>query len=377
MLWDYISRYKAFFSLFFCISFSFINLIWKKSSSISTLFDFNKIIEQSNYFLKSILNSPFYIIERFYEYSDLKEKYNKSLEEIEKYRLQKEQYEKLLKENEKLRNLLNFEQLSNYKEVKAEILGIRLNSITPRIIINKGKSHGIKPFMPVLSFTTDENNHPIRAVVGITAMVQNTNSVVQPIQHPQMKLGVKIESSNQWAILEGNSFSFNALKLKYLTSSSNINNRYFSDSYIEIHNSRVITSGNDGIFPPNILVGKIIDKGYMDEDNFAVAYLKPYIELDKLEFVIILLKEPESWSDFVRNDNEFQEMNNLLTTDYVPEELLKNHQEQSINIQKKVIKHNNTEKEKIQKEENVKMQEDKNKIDKKIDKIINPNDPFQ
>ncbi|GIW23715.1 MAG: rod shape-determining protein MreC [Candidatus Sericytochromatia bacterium] len=379
MLWEYLNRYKVFFSLSFCILFSLISIIWQKNPISNSSVYFNKIAEQTNYFFKNIFNFPFLIIERISEYSELKEKYKKSLEEIEKYKLQKEQYEILLKENQKLRQLLEFEPLTNYQEVKAEVLGIRLNSITPRIIINKGKKHGIKPFMPVIAFATDENNNPIRTVVGIIAIVQNTSSIIQPIQHPQMKLGVKIENTNQWAILEGDSFSFNKLKLKYITSSSAKESKYFIDPYIELRNSKVVTSGNDGIFPPNIPVGIIIEKGNIDENNFATAYLKPYIEIDKLEYVMIIQKNPELWSQELTNEIK-NELPIPLTTEYIPMELIDNYKNKLENkLNNKTEKENktndDTNKNILNQLDNKENTKDNNS--NTIKKLINPNDPFQ
>jgi rod shape-determining protein MreC len=377
MLWEYISRYKVSFSLGFCIVFSLTSILWQKNPISYSSIYFNKISEQANYFFKNIFQFPFILIERIAEYSELKEKYQKSLEEIEKYKLQKEQYELLLKENQKLKQLLEFEPLTNYPEIKAQILGIRLNSITPRIIIDKGKKQGIEPMMPVIAFTSDENNHPIRAVVGITAIVQDSTSIIQPIQHPQMNLGVKIENTNQWAILEGDSFSYTKLRLKYITHYSHKNEKFFKDPFIEIQNSRVVTSGNDGIFPPNLFVGIIVEKGSFDENNFSTAYVRPYIEIDKLDYVIVLLKKPKEWATNSYNTDSNESLE-ISITDFIPEELIKNYKEQSEH-KKHSTQSSNKDNNQSQKEENndKNQQYEEKQNFKKQERILNPNDPFQ
>ncbi len=376
MLWEYINRFKVSISLTFCILFSIINIIWQKNLVSNSTIYLNKLIEQSNYFFKNIFNLPFTVIDRIYEYSQLKQQYQKTLEEIEKYKLQKEQYEILLKENEKLRQLLNFESFPTYEEVKAEVLGIRLNSITPRIIINKGKKHGLKPFMPVLTFTHDENNIPIRTVVGIISIVLNTSSIVQPLQHPQMKIGVKILNTNQWAILEGDSHSLRSLQLKYITSSSSNDSKFFNDPYLEIKDSRVVTSGNDGIFPKNIPIGKISNKSVSNVNYYNIAYVEPYVDLDKLEYVIVLLKEPEPWKKFIDSEEkDLKDNSDLNLSEYIPEDLIKDYSSNKKNIDnltKQAIKQKNDEVSSIE-NKSVKIEEkDKNNI-----RIINPNDPLQ
>lgn len=376
MLWEILSKYKVFLSLSFCTLFSIISLLWQKNPiTYSTLY-FTKLSEQTNFLLKNLLNIPNEILQRIFEYKVLKEKYEKSIEEIEKYKSQKEQYEILLKENQKLRELLNFEKFTIYPEIKAQVLGIRLNSITPKIIINVGKKHNIKPFMPVIAYTNDENRVPIRAVVGITAIVQENTTIIQPLQHPQMKLGVKIENTNQWAILEGNSYSFKQLKLKYISNLTENINVFFSNNSGDIRNSKIVTSGNDGIFPPNILVGIVTNKTTFDEEGFSIAYVQPYISLDKLDFVIIILKEPEEWLNNLQEEETII-LKNPFSDFIIPENFSLNYKKEiqekidKKNIDKKTqIETNNQNNEEVNTEANK-----KNTPERKI--IINPNDPFQ
>lgn len=376
MLWEIIAKYKIFLSLSFCTLFSIISLLWQKNPiTYSTLY-FTKFSEQINFLFKNFINIPNEFLLRIFEYKVLKEKYEKSIEEIEKYKSQKEQYEILLKENQKLRELLNFEKFTIYPEIKAQVLGIRLNSITPKIIINKGKKHNIKPFMPVIAYTNDENNVPIRAVVGITAIVQENTTIIQPLQHPQMKLGVKIENTNQWAILEGNSYSFKQLKLKYISNLTENTNTFLSKDSGDIQNSKIVTSGNDGIFPPNILVGIITNKATFDEEELKIAYVKPYISLDKLEFVIIILKEPEEWLANLQQEETIT-LKNPFSDAIIPENFSLNYKNE---IQEKTEQKNINKKTKIetknQNNEGVGTEStEKNTQERKM--IINPNDPFQ
>lgn len=370
MLIDYLYRYKSFFSLSFAIIFSITSLLWQKNPFTYTTLFFAKISEQANYFLKNILNFPLEVITTISEYRVLKEKYEKAIEELEKYKSQKEKYEILLKENQKLREILNFENTSIYPEIKAQVLGIRLNSITPRIIVNKGKKHNIKPFMPVIAFTNDENHIPIRAVVGITAIVQENTSIIQPLQHPQMKLGVKIENTNQWAILEGNNHSLKLLKLNYISNVNISKTVYYSENTLDIYNSRIVTSGNDGIFPPNLLVGKVISKVQHQEEGFSIAYVEPYMSIDKLDFVIIISKEPEEWLPLLQQEEEKEIIQTPFSNDLIPETLVAiSKRAENKNGAKSTEKQNKTET--TENTEKLEITESHRK------KILNPNDPFQ
>ncbi|MCS7206141.1 MAG: rod shape-determining protein MreC [Leptospiraceae bacterium] len=368
MLWEYIYRHRVALSLSFFVLFSLVNIIWQKNLFTNTSVYVNKIVEQTNYIFKSFISFPFTFIQRISEYSELKQKYEKALEEIEKYKSQKEQLEQLLIENEKLRRMMNFEPLQTYPEEKAQVLGIRLSSVTPRIIINKGRRHNIEPFMPVIGITTDENQNPIRAVVGIIAKVQENSSIVQPIQHPQSKIGVRIDTTNQWGILEGSTFSFDRLRLKYISSYVDKKSVYFFDTYQEIQKSRIVTSGNEGIFPPNIPIGRVISDIEQDEHNFSIAYVEPYIKIDSLDYVIVLIKKPEDWSNYIHEENE--PLKTILDSNYIPQDLMKNYQEL-------ISKDNNKE---VKPSENQETKKEATLIEKQQEpkrKLINPLDPLQ
>ncbi len=368
MIIEYLHKYKSLLSLSFSILFSITSLLWQKNPFTYTTLYFAKITEQANYFIKNIFNFPFQVISTISEYKILREKYEKSIEELEKYKSQKEKYEVLLKENQKFREILDFETNTIYPEIKAKVLGIRLNSITPRIIVNKGKKHNIKPFMPVIAFTNDENRIPIRAVVGITAIVQDNTSIIQPLQHPQMKLGVKIENTNQWAILEGNNHSLKLLKLKYISNTYKTKTVYYSENIQDIYNSRVVTSGNDGIFPPNLLVGKVVSKVQDEEEGFNIGYVEPYISLDQLDFVIIISKEPEEWHSLLQEEKEM--IQTPFGNDIIPETL--------ITTQKKLEnKNEKTNSKERQNNTQITKSSEKEIIESKRKKIFNPNDPFQ
>ncbi len=362
MLWEYIFKYKTPFSLGFCIIFSLTSLIWQKNVFAKGSYYLGSFFEKFSYFIKATTSYPFDFIEKISQLRNLQIQYQKAMEEIENYKSLKEKYEILQEENQKLRQLLEFPVMLEYQEVKAKVLGIRINSITPLIIINKGSQQKIKPYMPVITYINDESNKPIRAVVGITSIVEKNATVVLPIQNPMMKIGVKILGTDQWAVLEGNSYSFNRLKLRYISYlASETNFQIYKDSLNDIQNKKIVTSGNDGVFPPNLAIGKIINQpSSLSREEISTAYVEPYSRLDKLEFVTVILKDPEEWKNYIQNE-DFVLPKSPYSEEKVPDEL-------------KVIE----EKQKIHKKENNKIQDD---IEEKIEipkkqNILNPNDPL-
>jgi len=304
MLWDILWRNKNTFSLSFCLLFSITGMIWQSNPLTGAVGFFGKLADRMSGAINSGVSLPGDAFKRISQYTDLQAKYDRALTQLEENRNNIDKYEQLKQENDRLRAALAFPPHSEYTEVKAEVLGIRLNSITPRILINRGSDQGIEPFMPVYTYTTDENKNLIRSVVGIIAVVDRSTSIVQPLQHPDMRLGVRIVSTGQWAMLEGDSENLRRLKLRYITRDAAPDSTVFKDPLPDVEKSTIITSGGGGIFPPGIPVGQIIQKGEIDEESggFLTAYVRPYADLDRLDYVIVMRKKPDDWSERIQKD---------------------------------------------------------------------------
>ncbi len=313
MLWDILWRNRNTFSLSFCLLFSITGMVWQSNPLTGVVGFFGKLADRMSGAINSGVSLPGDAFKRISQYTDLQARYNKALEQLEANRNNIDKYEQLKRENDRLRAALNFPPHSEYEEVKAEVLGIRLNSITPRILINRGSDHGLAPFMPVYTYTTDEHKNLIRSVVGIIAVADRTTAIVQPLQHPDMRLGVRIVSTGQWAILEGDSENLRRLKLRYITRDAAPDSTVFKDPLPDVEKSAIITSGGSGIFPPGIPVGQITQKGEIDEENggFLTAYARPYADLDRLDYVIVMKKKPDAWGPLMKR--EYSLIDNLET----------------------------------------------------------------
>ncbi|MBI3394717.1 MAG: rod shape-determining protein MreC [Spirochaetia bacterium] len=200
---------------------------------------------------------------------------------------------------------MGFTLSRDFPELRAEVLGVRLDSISPRILIGKGKNDGLVPFMPVIAHAHDADDNTIRAVVGIVASVDSTTAIVQPIFHPAFKLGVRIPDTGEWALLTGNSGNVTEALLTYIT--SDLKNAPAKDSKdpkpTGLKNLTIFTSGGSGIFPKGIPVGKISREGTRQGDT-RTAFVKPFADIGELDYVVVILKKPEPWkSRWDRDDN--------------------------------------------------------------------------
>ncbi len=244
---------------------------------------------------------------RLDQYRSLEQRYEKAQKKIEEYRLSKDKFDFLYRQNKNLREILDLRPITKYPEIQTEILGIRLNSISPRIVIGKGKRDGIKTFMPVIARTHDDEHNLIRGLVGIVVISEETTSVVQPINHPGFQVGVRIKTSGEWAILNGNSGQPNRALLTYITSSFSPEKSVITQLEIPLKkNGMVYTSGAGGLFPPGIPVGLVSGVGRRLND-FKTAYVEPFVHLSELDYVSVILKAPEIWSQIWEQKLGWQE----------------------------------------------------------------------
>ncbi|MCP2605775.1 rod shape-determining protein MreC [Candidatus Aminicenantes bacterium AC-335-O07] len=187
---------------------------------------------------------------------------------------------KLEKENLRLRAenwLLNME-LKKIKKIKslaqpnfiiAEVIGIDSMNIFKSLIINKGRSDGIRKNLPVL----DENHDLVGKIVE---PISDNQATVQLITDVESGVGSITSETKAIGVLTGNLTKKCFFKYIYRTQ--------------EIHKGEeVLTSGMDGIFPRGIKIGRIT-KIKQGKDLFKVIEVTPYFQLNKLENLLVLMK---------------------------------------------------------------------------------------
>lgn len=311
MLWEKLSKNKELFSILFVVIFSISALFWNSNIVVGGIASFRHIGDFFSGSLDNLGGLVKSLFQRFQSYEKIKEERDSCLNVMEDYYSLDQQLAILKKENESLRRELGFPPRTDYPTVKAEVLSVRLHTIYRTIIINKGSRHGILPYMPVVARALDNNGKFIEALVGkIIAVGQNT-SVVQPLINSNFSMGVTIPNTSLWASLSGNSDRSMEPILEYIDPGIVIDPRALGSfpmgpmQPVGVHLSIlpeglskigkvVYSSGGSGVFPPNIPVGYITGEGPR-EGTFKTAYVRPFVEFDRLEFVTVILKKPDKW----------------------------------------------------------------------------------
>ncbi|MBX7059690.1 MAG: hypothetical protein K1X75_16620 [Leptospirales bacterium] len=296
MLWDILWRNRNSFSLTFCIGFSLISLLWQRNPFSQGMGYFGRLADRFTSTLNSGLSFGGAIWVELDKYRELEQRYEQAQKALEEHRLEKDKFDLLRRENEKLREALGFLPSADYPEVRAQVIGARLNTLSPRIIINRGADQGVTPLMPVIARAHDANQNLIRCLVGVIVSVDSSTAVVQPLVHPGFQMGVRIGDSGQWAILNGNSGRSLEPIITFITADSDPNRAILSHTDSAIPKDQIVySSGEGGVFPAGIPIGFVRGEGPREND-FRTAYIQPIAPIENLDIVSVLLKRPTPWS---------------------------------------------------------------------------------
>ena len=177
-------------------------------------------------------------------------------------------------ENERLQGLLNLKEQTGYDRVPARVIArdssIWFNTIT----INRGSSSGIALNMPVVTGG---------GIVGRVIALSPWTAQVMMVTDEKAAAG---------AIVGQLSGSGSLGSVRGLGTSGLIEMRYVSGlEKVEV-GDYVLTTGQDGIYPPGLNVGEVVQVKQGTATQAHQILIRPGARLDKLEEVAVLLYHP-------------------------------------------------------------------------------------
>jgi rod shape-determining protein MreC len=228
--------------------------------------------------VQSLVSKPAHLVAGFFEnLQDLQNTYeeNKELKSrLEKLVSLEAQVHELEKDNNELRDILGEEEtLSDFEPLQATVIGRNPDRWHEMIIINKGKTNGIKKNMAVVT---------AHGLIGKVKTVNQFSSTVQLLSamDPKNRISAIVQGETDvFGLVEGYDKEKKALLIKAIPSG------------VEIKKGQnVITSGLGGVFPKGLQIGKVIE---VKPDQYGLnqtALVEPGANFYDLENIIVITR---------------------------------------------------------------------------------------
>ena len=199
---------------------------------------------------------------------------------VQELQVELKQKEELASENTRLRAMLELKEQSRYKVLTARIIGRDPSVWFDSSIINRGSLDGVVLNMPVV---TDGG------LVGRVTAVSPLTAQVDLITYSKSGLGGiigQIGESNALGVVVGTSKK-DLLEMKYVPGSIDVQ-----------IGQAVFTTGQDGIFPPGLKVGEIVNIVTGSATTPHLIQIRPAAKLNSMQEVGVLLYEPPKRAEF-------------------------------------------------------------------------------
>jgi rod shape-determining protein MreC len=177
-------------------------------------------------------------------------------------------------ENERLKGLLDLKEKSGFGQVAARVIArdssIWFNTVT----INRGSASGIDLNMPVVT---------AGGIVGRVIAVSPVTAQVMMVTDEKAAAGAivgQLGGSGALGSVIGLGES-NLIEMRYVSGLQKV----------EVGDS-ILTTGQDGIYPPGLNVGQVIEVKHGTATQAHQIFIRPGAKLDQLEEVAVLLYRP-------------------------------------------------------------------------------------
>lgn len=191
-------------------------------------------------------------------------------QENEQLRIQLKQADEVLRENNRLRQLFGWQQQKPWKLRLANVVVREPSNWWRTLEIDLGSKDGVRLNMPVM--TSD-------GLVGKISAVSATRAQVSLLGDPSCRVACRIENEGRDTGVIGASAPLQSelVEMSFLSRNANVK-----------PGQNVRTSGEGGVFPRDIYVGKVVDTRSVDYGLATAARVKLAANLNSLEQVWVL-----------------------------------------------------------------------------------------
>ena len=189
--------------------------------------------------------------------------------EVQRLRIITKKYDELMEENNKLRKLVDYKQGSPFKLTAARVVKRSAGTWWNTLVIDKGSLDGLGTDSPVI---TDVG------LIGKTGKLSPHMAEVILLTDELCRVSSYVEGTREKGIIAGERGGMDLrpdLRLRYLTRNAVIN-----------VGASVYSTGEGGVFPPGLLLGKV--KRFENREISGEAVVEPVVDFESLEHVFVV-----------------------------------------------------------------------------------------
>ncbi|MBB5037000.1 rod shape-determining protein MreC [Prosthecobacter dejongeii] len=193
--------------------------------------------------------------------------------EVERLRIISQKYAQVLDENNKLRDLIEFKQAAPFKSTAARVIKRVSSTWWNSMIIDKGLLDGLATDSPVISAS---------GLIGKTGKMADHMAEIILLTDEMCRVSAKIEGTLEQGIISGERAGLDMrpdLRLRFLSKNILIN-----------PGANVLSTGEGGVFPAGLLIGRV--KRFENRDLSGEAVVEPAVDFSSLEYVFVVEMQP-------------------------------------------------------------------------------------
>ncbi|MBL9177582.1 MAG: rod shape-determining protein MreC [Verrucomicrobiaceae bacterium] len=201
--------------------------------------------------------------------SELKREHDDQRVQLERLRIIQQKYIQVIEENAKLRQLFGFKQAAPFKMTAAKVIRRSSSTWWNNLIIDKGSLDGVGTDSPVITSV---------GLVGKTSTLAPHMTKVILLTDEMCRVSAKVEGTLEQGILAGERAALEVrpeLHLRFLSRNANIN-----------AGASVYSSGEGGVFPPGLLLGRV--KRFENREISGEAVVEPAVDFSTLDYVFVI-----------------------------------------------------------------------------------------
>ena len=265
-------RHRFFLVLLVLTSITVITLDYRDAGS-GTLESIRRTARDALAPIQSATTNVFEPVGNFFggitKYRSLQQENNRLRAELDKAKGDNLSGEGAEREREALLALLRLDFASTIPAVAARVVSTSPSNFQNTVVVDRGSNSKIAPGLPVVTGA---------GLVGRVLDVSKTRATIQLLSDRSSNVGVRLTGSGEIGVASGDG-SKEPLKVAFVAASAKVTD-----------GEAVVTSGVDGsAYPPEIPVGKVKSTTKPPGAIQQEISVEPAVDLQRLEFVKILL----------------------------------------------------------------------------------------